>query len=141
VELSARRTALLARVAEETLAQVSEPSPGLRYVIGSEVPIPGGATAHEDSLHVTKVADARRTLELTRTAFVPKVWKRLGSGHRPGGPAGVEFGDDFVLDYKSAAARHLAQFAETIRASTKPIPPITSLVRPSAGWYATISPS
>jgi D-tagatose-1,6-bisphosphate aldolase subunit GatZ/KbaZ len=118
VELSARRSAFLARVAEETLAKVSEPSQGfqgLRYVIGSEVPVPGGATFHEEGLHVTEVADTRRTLELTQAAFAAEglesAWERvIALVVQPG----VEFGDDFVLDYAPAAARPLSQFAETI---------------------------
>jgi D-tagatose-1,6-bisphosphate aldolase subunit GatZ/KbaZ len=114
VQASARRTAWLARVAEETLAKVSKPSQGLRYVIGSEVPIPGGATAHEDSLHVTQVADARRTLELTQAAFAAEgleaSWERvIALVVQPG----VEFGDDFVLEYEPAAGRTLAQLAES----------------------------
>jgi len=115
LELIARRTARLARVAEETLAKVPKSSQGLRYVIGSEVPIPGGATAHEEGVRVTKVQAARRTLELTRAAFrgegLESVWERvIALVVQPG----VEFGDDFILDYRPNAARHLARFAETI---------------------------
>jgi D-tagatose-1,6-bisphosphate aldolase subunit GatZ/KbaZ len=118
VELIARRTALLARVAEETLAKVSEPLQGfqgLRYVIGSEVPIPGGASVHEDGVRVTKVEDARRTLELTHLAFaaegVEAAWGRVIALVVQ---LGVEFGDDFVLDYQPAAARHLRRFTEKL---------------------------
>jgi D-tagatose-1,6-bisphosphate aldolase subunit GatZ/KbaZ len=118
VELSARRTAFLARVAEDTLAKVSEPSPrfqDLRYVIGSEVPLPGGAIAHENGVQVTKVEDARRTLEVTQVAFrsqgLEAAWEKvIALVVQPG----VEFGDDFVLDYQPAAARGLKCFAETI---------------------------
>jgi D-tagatose-1,6-bisphosphate aldolase subunit GatZ/KbaZ len=116
VELIARRTARLAQVAEEALEKTSESSQGsgLRYVIGSEVPIPGGATAHEQGVHVTSVADARRTLELTRAAFLRlglgSAWERvIALVVQPG----VEFGDDFVLDYQPSRARHLRHFAET----------------------------
>lgn len=122
VELSARRTAFLARVAEDTLAKVSEPSQGfkepeqgLRYVIGSEVPLPGGATAHEQAVSVTKVKDVRRTLEVTQAAFqsqgLEAAWEKvIALVVQPG----VEFGDDFVLDYQPAAARGLKRFSETI---------------------------
>ena len=115
VELSARRTALLVRVAEEALAKTLKSTQGLRYVIGSEVPIPGGAMVHEDSLRVTMVEDARHTLEITQAAFpaegVDSAWERvIALVVQPG----VEFGDDFVLDYNPAAARSLRHFAETI---------------------------
>ena len=114
VELAARRTAWLAKVAEETIAKIPNPSQGLRYVIGTEVPTPGGAAMHEENISVTKVEDARRTLEVTRLAFLQEgleaAWERvIALVVQPG----VEFGDDFVLDYNPAAARHLARFAET----------------------------
>jgi len=124
LELIARRTAKLARAAEESLAcasavgtgaKVPGPSQDLRYVIGSEVPIPGGATVHEEGVRVTRVEDARHTLEATQAAFIHEgleaAWERvIALVVQPG----VEFGDDFVLDYRPSAARHLARFAETI---------------------------
>jgi D-tagatose-1,6-bisphosphate aldolase subunit GatZ/KbaZ len=115
VDLSTRRTAFLARVAEEALSKVPEPAKGLRYVIGSEVPIPGGANIHEEGVHVTRVADARRTLELTRVAFIAEglgsAWEKvIALVVQPG----VEFGSDFVLDYNPAAARSLARLAEKL---------------------------
>jgi D-tagatose-1,6-bisphosphate aldolase subunit GatZ/KbaZ len=114
VELAARRLAWLAKVAESTCADLG-PDCKPRYVIGTEVPIPGGATVHEEGVSVTKVEDARRTLEVTRVAFLREgleaAWERvIALVVQPG----VEFGDDFVLDYNPAAARHLRRFAETI---------------------------
>jgi D-tagatose-1,6-bisphosphate aldolase subunit GatZ/KbaZ len=110
VELAARRAAGLAKAAEA----VADPATAPRYVIGTEVPIPGGATAHEDGVRVTSVEDARRTLEATHTAFLREgldsAWERLVAlVVQPG----VEFGDDFILDYKPEAARELAHFSET----------------------------
>ena len=131
VELAADRTVLLARVAERTLACTSaagtgakvpkpsqgsqKPSTGLRYVIGSEVPIPGGAKESHAGVHVTTVGDARRTLDVMRIAFsragLEPAWKRvIALVVQPG----VEFGDDFILDYRPSTARHLRRFAETI---------------------------
>ncbi len=134
VELVARRTVFLVRAAEEAYAcagtapsltregagagtggKVLESSQGLRYVIGSEVPIPGGATTHEDGVSVTTVEDTRRTLEVMQTAFLhadlESAWERvIALVVQPG----VEFGDDFVLDYNPVAARSLSRFAETI---------------------------
>jgi D-tagatose-1,6-bisphosphate aldolase subunit GatZ/KbaZ len=115
LELIAQRTASLVRAAEEILAKAPKRSQMLRYVIGSEVPIPGGATAHEQGVRVTRVQDARRTLEATRAAFLrdglETAWGRvIALVVQPG----VEFGDDFVLDYRPGAARHLRHFVETI---------------------------
>ena len=126
LELAARRTARLARSAEESLAKAcpegearriapSQGSHGLRYVIGTEVPIPGGAQEHEDSLHVTRVEDARRTYEVTRAAFLEMgldgAWERvIAIVVQPG----VEFGDDFVQDYQPEAVQDLVRFAQGI---------------------------
>jgi len=109
-ELAARRTAWLAKAAEA----VADPATAPRYVIGTEVPVPGGATAHEDGVSVTTVEDARRTLEVTRAAFLREgleaAWERvIALVVQPG----VEFGDDFVLDYNPTVARDLARFSET----------------------------
>jgi D-tagatose-1,6-bisphosphate aldolase subunit GatZ/KbaZ len=113
VGIAARRMARLAKAAEA----VANPQPAYRprYVIGTEVPPPGGATEHEGRVHVTTVADARWTLEVTRTAFVEagmeSAWERvIALVVQPG----VEFGDDFVQDYDPAAARDLVRFSETI---------------------------
>lgn len=108
VELSARRAARLAKVAEAA-------SPGkLRYVIGSEVPIPGGAVEHEESLGVTKPEFAQQAIEVTRQAFfregLHSAWERvIALVVQPG----VEFGDDFVFTYQPDKARELASFIET----------------------------
>ncbi len=110
VELSARRAARLAQVAEEA----GQGRQTLRYVIGTEVPVPGGATAHEDGVRVTEVADVRQTIAATRAAFeqagLAAAWERvLAVVVQPG----VEFGDDFVLTYPHQAARELSRFIET----------------------------
>jgi len=113
-ELAARRAAWLAKVAESASSDLGlDCKP--RYVIGTEVPVPGGAITHEDGVSVTKVEDARRTLEVTRTAFLREgleaAWERvIALVVQPG----VEFGDDFVLDYNPEAARDLVRFAKTI---------------------------
>jgi D-tagatose-1,6-bisphosphate aldolase subunit GatZ/KbaZ len=107
MEISARRAAQLARAAEDA-------TPGLsRYVIGTEVPIPGGATEHEDAVQVTRVEAARRTIEVTQAAFLAEglgtAWERvMAVVVQPG----VEFGDDFVLPYSPAAARQLSEYIE-----------------------------
>lgn len=106
-EVVARRAARLAKAAEDAM-------PGeIRYVIGTEVPVPGGATSHEEGVHVTGVEDVRQTIEVTRAAFYKEglrsAWERVVAVVvQPG----VEFGDDFVLAYQPAAARELSRFIE-----------------------------
>ena len=116
VEVSANRAAQLAKVAEESLSprERGRGEGRLRYVIGTEVPIPGGATGHEETLHVTKVADAQQTIEATREAFLrqglAEAWERvIGLVVQPG----VEFGDDSVHPYRPEAARDLSKFIES----------------------------
>jgi D-tagatose-1,6-bisphosphate aldolase subunit GatZ/KbaZ len=113
VELAACRAAWLVKAAESTCSYlVPESKP--RYVIGTEVPPPGGAIAHEDGVSVTKVEDVRRMLEVTRATFLSEgleaAWERvIALVVQPG----VEFGDDFVLDYNSELVHGLARFSET----------------------------
>jgi len=108
VEVSAERAARLALVAESSGNQ------NLRYVIGTEVPVPGGATGHEDGVSVTKVEDAQQTVEVTREAFyragLQAAWERvIALVVQPG----VEFGDDFVLPYQPEPARALSEFIQS----------------------------
>jgi D-tagatose-1,6-bisphosphate aldolase subunit GatZ/KbaZ len=108
--IAAQRTAKLALVSEGAILNKAG-SP--RYVIGTEVPVPGGAREHEDRVSVTTMDDARCTLDLTKAAFMEagleQAWERvIAMVVQPG----VEFGDDFVLDYNSAAAGDLARFSE-----------------------------
>ncbi len=110
VERIAERTAMLARVAEET---AGENARHLRYIIGSEVPTAGGARAHETHIHVTSPDAAAETLEATRRAFreqgLDAAWERVVAlVVQPG----VEFGVDFVHEYDPWAARSLARFIE-----------------------------
>jgi D-tagatose-1,6-bisphosphate aldolase subunit GatZ/KbaZ len=114
-EIIARRAAQLATIAEKSLSQQERGrgESSLRYVIGTEVPIPGGATQHEEGVGVTKVEDARQTIDVTREAFVREglesAWERvIAVVVQPG----VEFGDDFVLPYKPEAAQDLSRFIE-----------------------------
>lgn len=107
-EVIAQRAARLAKAAEDAFTRSASP---LRYVIGSEVPIPGGATAHEEGVSVTTVDAVRETITVTHKAFLGKAlrdaWDRvIAVVVQPG----VEFGDDFVLPYQPDAARELSHF-------------------------------
>ena len=112
-EISARRAAQLAKVSEETVGTGLVPAQLPRYVIGTEVPTPGGATEHEDGVSVTKIEDARETIDVQRKAFyelgLQSAWERVVAVVvQPG----VEFGDDFVLPYQPEAAQELSRFIE-----------------------------
>jgi D-tagatose-1,6-bisphosphate aldolase subunit GatZ/KbaZ len=105
------RAAGLARVAEDVTAEWHS---ALRYVIGTEVPIPGGAMGQEDTIRVTRVEEARQTIEVTRAAFLreglAEAWERvIGLVVQPG----VEFGDEMIHPYRPEAARKLSEFIES----------------------------
>lgn len=109
-ELAARRAARLAQAAEEAADGCGSPG-AVRYVIGTDVPVPGGAQAHEDSVEVTRPAEVAETLATHRQAFLDlglrSAWERVVAVVvQPG----VEFGDDFVLPYRPEATRELTAF-------------------------------
>ena len=107
VETSTSRVARLAKVAEEY------GDGNLRYVIGTEVPIPGGARQHEGTIEVTKVKDVQHSIEMTRKAFLGAgLAATLGRVIAVVVQPGVEFGDDFILPYQPEAAKELSRFIE-----------------------------
>jgi D-tagatose-1,6-bisphosphate aldolase subunit GatZ/KbaZ len=110
----AQRSAVLAAVAEEAATRVSASGNQLiRYVIGTEVPVPGGAGIAETEMHVTTPAAVAETLDLTRAAFeaqgVADAWERV---RFVVAQPGVEFSDAGVHSYERAAAVDLVQFIE-----------------------------
>ncbi len=79
------------------------------YVIGTEVPVPGGAAEALDHVEVTAPEAARRTLEVHEEAFkvagLQDAWTRvIALVVQPG----VEFDHGHVVDYQPAAARALS---------------------------------
>ncbi len=112
-EVIAARSAELALVAEESYRTMEETAVAPQYVIGSEVPAPGGAIEAEEMLSVTSVADVAETIAETRKAFVDRglepAWERvIAVVVQPG----VEFGSDAVYPYQSNNAQGLVKFIE-----------------------------
>jgi len=106
-ETTARRAARLAKRAEEVAAQRGGEMP--LYVIGTEVPPPGGADHVIDAIEPTSLAAVRRTLEVHREIFAEAglsdaLERVIAIVVQPG----VEFGNENVLFYDRAKARHLA---------------------------------
>jgi D-tagatose-1,6-bisphosphate aldolase subunit GatZ/KbaZ len=99
--------------AEAAFAQLPAGSPAPLYVIGTEVPTPGGEQVGQAGPSVTCVADVERTLDLTceafRSAGLADAWERvIAVVVQPG----VEFGDATVTAYDRAAASGLSAFVE-----------------------------
>ena len=103
--VAAARTAELATAAETAAAERPAGAPLPLYVVGTEVPPPGGQAGELEGPAPTPAADAERALALTREAFarrgLERAWERVVAlVVQPG----VEFGDDVVFRYRGQAA-------------------------------------
>lgn len=109
-ETIARRGALLCEVAEEGYRNYRKEHPEAQppvYVVGSEVPIPGG-TQTDETMVITSPADCENTIAAFSRAFAARglqdAWTRVvGLVVQPG----VEFGSSSVTDYDREKARPL----------------------------------
>ena len=71
-EIIAQRGARLAKVAEDTFKKLVEKVPNAIppvYVVGSEVPVPGGSQHEEEGISVTKAEDFEETVEAFKRHF------------------------------------------------------------------------
>jgi D-tagatose-1,6-bisphosphate aldolase subunit GatZ/KbaZ len=105
-ELVASRTARLLKVAEDAAQRSGLDSPA--YVIGTEVPVPGGAHETLSRLTPTPADRAERTIAAHRSAFaevgLKRVWPRvMALVVQPG----VEFDHLNVIDYERGATAEL----------------------------------
>lgn len=106
-EVVAQRTVRLCKAAERAYASGNGPL----YVIGTEVPVPGGATHAVHDLDATSVAAAAYTLEVHKRAFEEQglagVWSRvIALVVQPG----VEFDHDAVVAYDRQKAMALVDW-------------------------------
>ncbi|MEI6894038.1 MAG: D-tagatose-bisphosphate aldolase, class II, non-catalytic subunit [Colwellia sp.] len=109
-QIIAERAATLCEVAEQT-AMKEFGAAKLVYVIGTEVPSPGGSTEEIDELELTTVENVQQTLDTHLTAFKAKglqaAWQRvIGLVVQPG----VEFDHTSVINYQSDKAQALSRF-------------------------------
>jgi D-tagatose-1,6-bisphosphate aldolase subunit GatZ/KbaZ len=112
-ELIAERTARLCEVTEAVWRKVGGEPPV--YVIGSEVPVPGGAHETLQELAVTTPQAAHATLDAHRRAFerhgIESAWSRVvGLVVQPG----VEFDHHQVVDYVRSKATALSRSVESV---------------------------
>jgi len=109
----AERGAILAKTAEKAYEELAASNPDAVhpvYVIGSEVPVPGGSQGEEEQLQVTSPDDLRETVDLFREAFrrngLESAWDNVAAVVvQPG----VEFGDDSIHEYDRDAAKALCE--------------------------------
>ena len=110
--LVAKRCARLCRVCEEAYSEMAHDgaSPAPLYIIGTEVPVPGGSDEVEEGVQATSVGDLEETVRLNRDAFMDEnlhnAWDRvIAVVVQPG----VEFGDRSILEYNREVASDLSQ--------------------------------
>ncbi len=107
----AERGAVLAEIAEGAYAELKAIKPDTLhpvYVVGSEVPVPGGSQEEDEGTHVTKVDDFEETVNVFKDAFkrrkLENAWESvLAVVVQPG----VEFGDESIHEYDRKAAMEL----------------------------------
>ena len=107
------RAAEMCAAAETAFKELPPGSPAPVYIIGTEVPVPGGEQADHAGIAVTKIEDAERTIAISKDAFfkrgLQQAWERvIGVVVQPG----VEFGDNTVFPYNREKARALSKTIE-----------------------------
>lgn len=113
-ETAARRAASVCRAAEEAAARRGgECSPF--YVIGAEVPPPGGSLGTGEEAPVTPVGTVSQTLDAYEAQFrrtgLQAAWERVVAVVvQPG----VEFGDEAVAPYRREKARCLSDYHDRL---------------------------
>jgi D-tagatose-1,6-bisphosphate aldolase subunit GatZ/KbaZ len=106
----AARAALLCQVAEDTHQKLAGSSPQPVYVIGTEVPTPGGESHDACELAITKAEDVHRSMEVFHSAFVSlgldSAWERvIALVVQPG----VDFASNSITEYDRLKARSLSE--------------------------------
>lgn len=108
----AERGAILCRGAEDAFREliISNPT-AVRpvYIVGSEVPIPGGSQEEDEGIQVTKVLDFENTVDAFQQAFLrynlSSAWENvIAVVVQPG----VEFGDETIHEYSREGAQELS---------------------------------
>ena len=134
---TAKRAARLARAAERAAATAGGEAP--LYIIGTEVPPPGGANHVITEIEPTSFAAARHTIDVHREIFLKEgladAFSRvIALVVQPG----VEFGNENVVIYDPARARGLAPLLDQEPAwSSRRIRPTIRAGRLCANWSRT----
>jgi len=114
-ELVAERAARLCKIAESHSPHAEE----LVYIIGTEVPIPGGETDDMDELAVTSVARLTDTIDTHREAFdkegLSHVWPKIVSVVTQ---PGVDFSHTAIHRFEPNKARDLSAAVKAIENMT-----------------------
>ena len=112
-EIVARRTVQMVKAAEDSVSGKGYRQPV--YVIGTEVPTPGGAQGGGGILKVTNPVEVADTIEQFQRVFAAEglqnAWQRvIALVVQPG----VEFGEEEIVYYDRDKARELSRFVEPL---------------------------
>ena len=112
--VAAAREAELAATAEAAFRERADSADAPVYVIGTEVPAPGGV-ASSDEVSVTRAEDLLETVSLCREAFADRglqgAWERVRAVVAQ---PGVEYGDQDVHRYERVKAARLCDAARRL---------------------------
>ncbi|WP_413112440.1 tagatose-bisphosphate aldolase subunit GatZ [Thaumasiovibrio sp. DFM-14] len=108
----AKRSAEMCKVAEDSAPE--ETKDKLTYVIGTEVPVPGGESCEIETVHVSKLDDIQNTIDTHITAFdvvgiKEALNKVVGIVVQPG----VEFDHSKVIRFEKEKAAEIANYIES----------------------------
>ena len=111
-EVVSARAAEMCQAAEQAHCSLPAGAPAPVYVIGTEVPIPGGELETGKAPEATRTEDLAQTLHIAKVAFrarrLEDAWERvIAVVVQPG----VEFGDASVFPYERAKASKLTAYA------------------------------
>ncbi|MBV8042991.1 tagatose-bisphosphate aldolase subunit GatZ [Pluralibacter sp.] len=110
-ETVAQRAAVLCKAAERVAT--NEQREQLTYIIGTEVPVPGGEASSIDTVHVTRAEDAATTLRTHQKAFIASgLAEALSRVIAIVVQPGVEFDHSKIIHYVPPAALELSDWVE-----------------------------
>ena len=109
----AERSAVLCKASEEAITESENKADLPVYIIGTDVPPPGGAKEHQSKIHITSASEVEETISFTEKAFkkynLHEAWERvIGVVVQPG----VEFGDAEVFNYERNKCKEIVKFIE-----------------------------
>jgi D-tagatose-1,6-bisphosphate aldolase subunit GatZ/KbaZ len=109
----AERSALLCKASEDAISNSRNDTELPVYIVGTDVPPPGGAKEQQNIIHITSAQEVEETISLTKKAFkkfnLDEAWDRvIGVVVQPG----VEFGDTEVFDYNRNQTKELVRLIE-----------------------------
>lgn len=113
-QLSVQRAVRMCRGIEAGLASCDEEEKPL-YVIGTEVPSPGGQQEINDTVQVSTVEDTKETIAMHKEEFykagLASAWERvIAVVVQPG----VEFNEKGVIDYNDSKTGELKNYIESV---------------------------